>query len=434
MLISTASQSSQEYVFKSAPTASGPTQRMGAIIERSMALWKVINEALATGLFSDEDLSQDVPIQIELQNTPLHMAIAYGKTKLISNLLQLGASLREKNLEDMIPLVYAAHVDKWDIVQIIIEEDSLKECDPKDLGKSLLILLSKKVINLAKIFISKDIPYDPSCRLAPMDYSLLHEAVLNDLPLDICENMIHKGAPLNAQDISGNTPLHLALMQDRNAIASLLAKVGADLTIRDKSNERGRTPISLAGYKKKFACLRSIIEYIPFQSDTSLECGSALLYAVYHKQYLFAQEFMEKLPFVDPNWSFADQNTALHLAIANDGPISLIKGLRFRKANVNAKNKKGETPLHLAVKTDRSDVVSVLLKAGANLTIRNNSDDTFYGVKGQTPIFQAGKEKKFDCLRLMVEHAPKNVKDDKNLLFGSALLDTAICKQFLLAQ
>lgn len=65
-------------------------------------------------------------------------------------------------------------------------------------------------------------------------------------------------------------------------------------------------------------------------------------------------------------------NTPIHIA-AQNGHLPIVELLIKLKANVNAKNAKGQTALHMAVGYDYYDVAKVLLKAGADTSICNEA-------------------------------------------------------------
>ncbi|HYG74697.1 MAG TPA: ankyrin repeat domain-containing protein [Planctomycetota bacterium] len=80
----------------------------------------------------------------------------------------------------------------------------------------------------------------------------------------------------------------------------------------------------------------------------------------------------------------ADGNTLLH-ALARKGNYSTwpATALLEAKANVDALNANGETPLHLAIRSEDVELVKLLLKEGASRTISDNL--------GNTPLSLAAK-------------------------------------------
>jgi ankyrin repeat protein len=86
--------------------------------------------------------------------------------------------------------------------------------------------------------------------------TLLHVAVTNnDIPS--VEELIKVGVPLDAQNVKGNTALHLAAdMTDRVPIIMLLAKAGANLNVK---NVKGDTPRDVApGMSKTKKALKDL--------------------------------------------------------------------------------------------------------------------------------------------------------------------------------
>jgi len=61
--------------------------------------------------------------------------------------------------------------------------------------------------------------------------------------------------------------------------------------------------------------------------------------------------------------------------------VEAVKAFIKKGANVNVANEKGDTPLHWAITTGRSDLIELLIEKGANLNARN--------MKGLTPLHGA---------------------------------------------
>lgn len=70
-----------------------------------------------------------------------------------------------------------------------------------------------------------------------------------------------------------------------------------------------------------------------------------------------------------------DGNTVLHRAV-EDCDLEYIQFLLDAGADVNARNKSGETPAHIVARIDADDVFQLLLEYGADIYIRNNSQKT----------------------------------------------------------
>ena len=101
----------------------------------------------------------------------------------------------------------------------------------------------------------------------------------------------------------------------------------------------------------------------------------------------------------DLNLKDKDGNTALHLAVNTSDSI-LIESLLEAGANINLKDNDGNTALHLAVIRGDSISIESLLEAGADRTISNNN--------GQSPLDLAYENGVDDIIYLFVSHPPGN--------------------------
>jgi hypothetical protein len=99
--------------------------------------------------------------------------------------------------------------------------------------------------------------------------------------------------------------------------------------------------------------------------------------------------------------------TPLH-EVADEGngdAAGVAKVLLANKADVNARDHEGWTPLHAAAAKGLADVVEVLLANGADVNAKNN--------KGQTALHWAAGKAYSDVAKLLLAHkADVNVRDD----------------------
>lgn len=149
---------------------------------------------------------------------------------------------------------------------------------------------------------------------------------------------------INIRDSHGNTALHCACQEpvlDERIITGLLKFPGVDVCAQ---NLDGNTPLHF--FCEKFAN-PACQDYI----DMFLSMGA------------------------DVNAANAFGETLLHKACLNNSiRIILVNALLEHHADVNKVNNNGDSPLHFAVRMNRDDLVVILLKAGADITMRDKRE------------------------------------------------------------
>ncbi|GHV75302.1 hypothetical protein AGMMS49942_01230 [Spirochaetia bacterium] len=240
----------------------------------------------------------------------------------------------------------------------------------------------------------------------------LHEAVRAG-NLTIMELLIAKGADVNAQDAKGNSPLHIWIPADRyRAALALLFSNGADPNLRD---EHGESPLHIL---ISLGCPPELIEaalaagadvsirnidgktplYLAVQKNRGISIG-ALLRA---RSDIFGADNAGITPFelalredspvlpgliTEQTVLQSDNagNTVLHLAVQNYADRAILTLILDKHALVNARNKAGDTSLHIAVRGDFEDAGELLISRGADIFAGN--------AKGESPLYLSFPEK-----------------------------------------
>ncbi|MEG0785288.1 MAG: ankyrin repeat domain-containing protein [Christensenella sp.] len=97
-------------------------------------------------------------------------------------------------------------------------------------------------------------------------------------------------------------------------------------------------------------------------------------------------------------------------------------------ANVNARNKYDECPLHISLQQADIDITQYLLENNADLNLQDN--------KGHTPLYEAVRQQHFNCAELFVKYeADMYIKDNKgDTVFGMAIKEGYLKgKEFLIS-
>lgn len=218
----------------------------------------------------------------------------------------------------------------------------------------------------------------------------------------ILQDLMRRGADINAQAEDGSTMLHITVTNfDRDWIDTLNKEYGQILNYDIKDN-KGRTPLDLAielgmvsvnGTESVENSIRRRPPYIGNDYNvktTDKYNRTGLQLAVIRRDMKFVKELTEHgadLAHQD-EWG----NTALHYAVANGAPKEYVAYLLAKKAPTNLANNEGKTPL-FNIFTIRSapvryDVAQMLIDAGSPIAHKDNKGRSVVELATDTKLQQ----------------------------------------------
>ncbi|CAN5115605.1 ankyrin repeat domain-containing protein [soil metagenome] len=203
---------------------------------------------------------------------------------------------------------------------------------------------------------------------------------------EILQELMRRGADINAQAEDGSTMLHITVTNfDRDWIDTLNKEYGQILNYNIKDN-KGRTPLDLAielgmvsvyGTESVENSIRRRPRYIGDDYNiTAMDQykRNGLQLAVIRKDMKFVQELAghgADLAHQD-EWG----NTALHYAVTNGAPAEYVRYLLSKNAPTNLANNDGKTPLFniftIPYAPLRYEVAQMLVDAGSPIAHKDN--------------------------------------------------------------
>ncbi|CAB3407274.1 unnamed protein product [Caenorhabditis bovis] len=165
----------------------------------------------------------------------------------------------------------------------------------------------------------------------------------------------------NKQSKNGWSPLLEACARGHTGVANTLLKHHARIDVFD---EMGRTALHLAAFNGHLAIVHLLLQHKAFVNSKS-KTGEAPLHLAAQNGHVKVVNVLVQDHGASLEAITLDNQTALHFA-AKFGQLGVSQTLLALGANPNARDDKGQTPLHLAAENDFPDVVKLFLKMKHN--------------------------------------------------------------------
>lgn len=270
---------------------------------------------------------------------PLHYAAQKGHRGFVEYFLLKNVDLNRFNQDGLTPLHLAILHRHQGIIDMLIDRGSNVNLTTPD-GDNALLLMLENSYDKESIFALLDTNINTNARNNWGDTPLL-VAVDKDYDTDVVARMIQSHSDINVRNNSGNTPLHLAVRNDNRETIELLLKKGANI---HAVNNDLVTPYT-AGLERGF-------EYVSWLSG-----------------------------MIDLKSRDNAGNTLLHLALMKGSNVDIVKLLLVKGTPFNQKNIDGDIPLHIAIRNRMEEASKLLIDTDSDLFVENK--------KGETPIVLA---------------------------------------------
>ncbi len=206
----------------------------------------------------------------------------------------------------------------------------------------------------------------------------------------VIEYFLNKGASPDQADEEGNTALMYAAKYNGVEIVSPLVHNTKDI---NAANKKGQTALTHAVQRNTAEIVAQLIAKGARVNVVDEEGNNLVYYLVQSYNPRKPAAFNEKLAILERNGLAlttpqSNGNTFFHLA-AQQNRLELLKKAHETGLDVNAKNKEGLTPLHIAaMKASNDETLKYLVAAGADKSILTAFEESVYQLASENEILR----------------------------------------------
>ncbi|XP_023316500.1 ankyrin-1-like isoform X1 [Trichogramma pretiosum] len=334
-------------------------------------------------------------------NTPLHHALIHKKQKLAELLLENGANPNYTNRDEdtSLHIVCKISSDPYDLAKMLFERSD-KKYQPLDINAQnefgqtpLHLALANGHMRLSELMLRNG--SDPnsanrwgSTPLHTICMTKNDDEELARMLFELSDGKYHP-VKIDTRNHKGQTPLHLALLNENQRITELLLRAGADPNI---VNEDRTHPLHIICKTFWYVDMIELFFKISKEANQSrvvevdardMFGNTPLHLALRNWVSRDAASLLKR--GANPNLTNTEGSTPLHMICENPKiQTSFVKTFfEINDANnqtvqVDAKDNRGNTPLHLAIRGDNKMCTELLLRAGA--------DPNLADAEGLTPL------------------------------------------------
>lgn len=387
--------------------------------------------------FQDAIAARNLNNRFDDGQTPLHLAAIYGHNAVTTYLLENNASTSVQDSSGATPLHEAIRYGNLDIAKMLL--DAGANVNAKDnLGKTpiLLIIPKKRIYDTYNLLISyradlkeKDMYGD----------TVLHTAAMLHVSTNVMRMLTLNGADINARNKEGVTPLEIAIQQNDVATTRLFTLYGADIHTQDThgysplslalaaddeifeatvtktnsntQNSEGNTPLHIAIINDApFSKIQYIISLTDDVNIRNRDGNSALFLSVMKNWKEVGELLIAK--DADIFSTNIDNNSPLRVALKGNGDI---QNWLITSKTIHSTDGSGNTVLHYAAEWQFAQAITTLTTKGADINAKN--------ANGETPLFSAAKTNNPKILQIVID-CGGNFREREHL--GNTALHSAV--------
>ncbi|CAK1541290.1 unnamed protein product [Leptosia nina] len=301
-------------------------------------------------------------------DTALTLACAGGHEELVELLLSRGADIEHRDKKGFTPLILAATAGHEKIVEILLNHGAdIEAQSERTKDTPLSLACSGGRYDVVELILNRGANKE---HRNVSDYTPLSLAASGGY-VNIIRLLLHHQAEINSRTGSklGISPLMLAAMNGHTAAVRLLLDCGSDINAQIETNRN--TALTLACFQGRHEVVSLLLDRkanVEHRAKTGL---TPLMEAASGGYVEVGRVLLDKGADVNAPPVPSSRDTALTIA-ADKGHTKFVELLLQRRAAVEVKNKKGNSPLWLAANGGHLAVVEMLYASGADIDSQDN--------------------------------------------------------------
>lgn len=301
-------------------------------------------------------------------DTALTLACAGGHEDLVELLLSRGADIEHRDKKGFTPLILAATAGHEKIVEILLNHGAdIEAQSERTKDTPLSLACSGGRYEVVELILSRGANKE---HRNVSDYTPLSLAASGGY-VNIIRLLLTHQAEINSRTGSklGISPLMLAAMNGHTAAVRLLLDCGSDINAQIETNRN--TALTLACFQGRHEVVSLLLDRkanVEHRAKTGL---TPLMEAASGGYVEVGRVLLDKGADVNAPPVPSSRDTALTIA-ADKGHTKFVELLLQRRAAVEVKNKKGNSPLWLAANGGHLAVVEMLYAASADIDSQDN--------------------------------------------------------------
>ncbi|XP_050507031.1 ankyrin repeat domain-containing protein 17-like isoform X3 [Diabrotica virgifera virgifera] len=350
-------------------------------------------------------------------DTALTLACAGGHEELVELLISRGADIEHRDKKGFTPLILAATAGHEKVVEILLNHNAdIEAQSERTKDTPLSLACSGGRYEVVELLLNRNANKE---HRNVSDYTPLSLAASGGY-VNIIKLLLSHGAEINSRTGSklGISPLMLAAMNGHTAAVKLLLDMGSDINAQIETNRN--TALTLACFQGRHEVVSLLLDRkanVEHRAKTGL---TPLMEAASGGYVDVGRVLLDKGADVNATPVPSSRDTALTIA-ADKGHVRFVELLLCRGAQVEVKNKKGNSPLWLAANGGHLPVVELLYNVKADIDSQDN--------RKVSCLMAAFRKGHFKVVKWMVHHVTQFPSDQEMMRYNATVSDKELLEK-----